>query len=82
MRVAPRELVLHFSQDLEPAFSTVEITDAAGQRVEAGEPIISRNLVRVPLRQLGTGSYRVTWKVLSVDTHATQGTFNFDVQER
>jgi len=82
VRAAPRAVELQFSQDLEPAFSTVVITDASGQRVEAGEPIISRNVIRIPLRELGAGRYRVDWRVLSVDTHATQGAFNFEVQKQ
>src|SRR5262249_94468 len=53
VRVAPSELTLRFTQDIEPAFSTVTITDAAGQRVDAGKPSFSGNTVRVPLREIG-----------------------------
>jgi methionine-rich copper-binding protein CopC len=79
VRTAPREVTLRFTQDLEPAFSSATITDTSGQRVDAGEPSISGNMMRVPLRQIGAGSYRVTWRVLSVDTHVTEGTFSFRV---
>ena len=81
VRIAPRELTLRFTQDLEPAFSTVTITDASGQRVDAGPPGISGNVMRVPLRAIGAGSYRVTWRVLSVDTHSTEGAFTFGVDK-
>jgi copper resistance protein C len=77
---APTELVLRFTQDLEPAFSTVTITDASGQRVDAGKPSFSGNMIRVPLRAIGAGRYRVTWRVLSVDTHSTEGAFNFGIE--
>jgi methionine-rich copper-binding protein CopC len=76
---APREVVLRFTQDLEPAFSSVVITDASGQRVDAGKPSIIGNVMRVPLGQIGAGSFRVTWRVLSVDTHTTEGAFTFVV---
>jgi copper resistance protein C len=76
---APREVTLRFTQNLEPAFSSATITDASGQRVDAGEPSISGNVMRVPLRPIGEGSYRVTWRVLSVDTHITEGAFSFRV---
>jgi len=79
VRTAPTELVLRFTQDLEPAFSTVTVADASGQRVDAGKPSFSGNLIRVPLRALGAGRYRVTWRVLSVDTHSTEGAFSFGV---
>ena len=81
VRTAPRELTLRFTQDLEPAFSTVTITDASGQRVDAGPPGVSGNVVRVTLRAIGAGSYRVTWRVLSVDTHTTEGAFTFGVDK-
>ena len=32
---APRELTLTYTQNLEPAFSRVEVSDAIGKRVEA-----------------------------------------------
>lgn len=30
-------------------------------------------------RSLGPGTYSVSWQVVSVDTHTTQGTFSFTV---
>jgi methionine-rich copper-binding protein CopC len=77
--VPPREVALRFTQDLEPAFSNAAITDAAGRRVDLGEVAIRGNVMRVPLREIGTGNYRVTWRVLSVDTHITEGAFSFRV---
>ena len=79
VRAAPREVTLQFTQDLEPAFSSATITDASGQRVDAGKPSISGNVMRLPLRPIGAGSYRVMWRVLSVDTHTTEGAFTFRV---
>ena len=79
---APREVTLWFTQDLEPAFSTVAVTDASGQRVDAGNPSISDNVMRVPLRSIAPGTYKVTWHALSVDTHITDGAFTFGVAQR
>jgi copper resistance protein C len=79
VHAAPSEVTLRFTQDLEPAFSTVTITDASGQRVDTSKPSFSGNTIRVPLRAIGAGKYRVTWRVLSVDTHTTEGAFNFAV---
>src|SRR6476619_1554231 len=78
---APREVTLWFTQKLEPAFSTMTVTDSSGQRVEAGKPSISGNVMRVPLRAIKAGTYRVVWHVLSVDTHKTEGSFNFRIGE-
>jgi methionine-rich copper-binding protein CopC len=35
---APRQLSLWFTQNLEPAFSTVEVQNSAGGRVDQGKP--------------------------------------------
>lgn len=81
VRTAPREVVLWFTEDLEPAFSRVTVQNAAGARVDRGNARVSGSQMRVSLGALGPGTYRVTWRVVSVDTHATQGDFTFRVGE-
>jgi hypothetical protein len=77
---APQELALFYTQNLEPAFSSVEVTDVKGARVDLGKPTISASTMRVGLKQLPSGTYTVRWQVLSVDTHTTQGKFTFHVK--
>src|SRR5579883_588432 len=67
--IAPREVVLSYTQNLEPAFSSIEVSDSKGARVDQGKPGISASTMRVGLKPLPPGSYRVRWHVLSVDTH-------------
>jgi methionine-rich copper-binding protein CopC len=76
---APREVTLWFTQKLEPAFSTISVTNPAGQRVDSGKVRVSGSQMTVSLRPGGTGTYHVTWRVLSVDTHTTDGSFTFQV---
>jgi methionine-rich copper-binding protein CopC len=76
---APREVALTFTQNLESAFSSVQVTDANGARVDTGKPQVSGNTMRVGLKSLSQGTYRVHWRVLSVDTHTTEGSFTFRV---
>jgi methionine-rich copper-binding protein CopC len=76
---APHELKLWFTQKLEQAFSTVEVTDGSGQRVDTGKPRVNDNEMAISLRVHGPGTYRVNWHVLSVDTHTTEGNFTFAV---
>jgi methionine-rich copper-binding protein CopC len=75
----PHEVTLWFTQKLEPAFSTVTVTNAAGQRVDSGKARVSGDQMSVSLRPGGTGTYHVNWHVLSVDTHTTNGNFTFQV---
>jgi copper resistance protein C len=77
--VAPDELSLSFTQGLEPAFSTVEVTGPNGERIDQGKPQVSGNTMRIGIKAAGPGNYHVQWRALSVDTHATQGSYTFHV---
>jgi len=76
---APREVTLWFTQKLESAFSSITVTNAAGERVDTGKTRVSGSQMSVTLRAGGPGTYRVNWRVLSVDTHTTEGNFTFQV---
>lgn len=78
----PTQLVLHFSEALEPAFSRVAVADGAGVSVTAGPASPAPDdgrVLRVPLKALAQGDYTVTWSVVSTDTHRTEGRFAFHV---
>ena len=82
MRGPPKGISLWFTQELEPAFSTVVVLDASGKQVDKRDKQVDsgdRTLLRVSLPPLAPGTYRVRWRVLSVDTHVTEGDFTFDV---
>jgi methionine-rich copper-binding protein CopC len=79
---APHQLTLHFSEGVEPRFSTVAVTDASGAAVDAHDvhtaPGDQQALI-VGLRSLPPGIYTVVWHATSVDTHKTEGRFTFTV---
>src|SRR5882724_10071695 len=72
---APRQVTLWFTQKLEAAFSSMTVTDPAGQRVDTGKARVSGNQMSVSLRGAGPGLYRVNWRAVSVDAHSTDGNF-------
>jgi methionine-rich copper-binding protein CopC len=79
---APREVVLSFTEELEPAFSTIEVRNEDGVVVSSGKAHVDAKQhmqLRVSLKALPPGAYKVIWRVLSVDTHRTQGDFTFRV---
>lgn len=77
--LAPSEVALWFTERLEPSFSSLTVTNASGQPVNVGNPNVNGTIMRVPLQAIGPGSYQVNWRVLSVDTHKTEGSFSFTV---
>ena len=83
VRTPPRQVQIWFDGDLEPAFSRVSVKDARGQQVDAKDPQVdaqNRRLLRVSLPALAPGRYTVTWSVLSVDGHRTQGDYAFTLK--
>ena len=78
---APQEVVLWFTEKLETAFSTIEVRNEQGATVQAGKATVNsdRTQMRVPLKALPPGTYKVIWQVMSLDTHRTQGNFSFRV---
>lgn len=79
---APKQVSIWFTEAVEPAFSAIEITDAAGSRVDTGgthQDPANPKLLHVALQKLPPGTYKVVWHVVSVDTHRTKGDFTFTV---
>ena len=74
----PGQVTLYFTEQLEPKFSGAEVRKGAGNRVDRGVSV-SGKVMRVSVGSLAAGTYTVTWHVLSVDTHKTQGSFSFTV---
>jgi methionine-rich copper-binding protein CopC len=82
LKAVPTEVSLWLTEPLEPAFSTIEVLDEKGTRVDKdGARVDPENhkKLTINLSQLGLGTYKVVWHVVSVDTHATEGDFKFTV---
>ena len=78
------QIRLEFSEGVEPRFSGVTLTSAGGGSVPLGraktEPGNASILV-IPIgKPLSPGVYTVRWHAVSVDTHHTQGDFQFTVK--
>lgn len=82
VRTPPTQVRLWFTESLEPAFSSVQVVNEGGQRIDKGDGQVdpaSPALLRISLPPLAPGTYKVIWRVLSVDTHVTEGDFMFRV---
>ena len=77
---APAAVVLDFTEPVESDFCRIEVRDPRAQAVPLGalehpQP----EELRVSLPRLPPGDYTVHWSVTSIDTHQTEGRFEFTV---
>jgi len=82
VRTQPREVRLWFTEALEPAWSRIQVVSDNGRRVDGGDARVDRSaprLFRVSLEALAPGVYTVRWRVVSVDSHVSEGRFTFHV---
>ena len=81
--VAPtRAVSLTFSERSVPAFSSFDVVNAAGEKVEirvsASED--GKTLTGTLPRPLTAGTYRVDWRIASSDGHRMTGSYAFSVR--
>jgi methionine-rich copper-binding protein CopC len=82
IQTSPSEVRIRFTENIEPAVSSIQVFDASGKEVDKRDLHLDRSdhaLLHVSLPQLGAGTYKVVWRVVSVDTHVTNGNFTFQV---
>ena len=75
---APSEVVLVFSEAVQPGLSALSVTGADGEEHVAGPPAAGGDgsSVTQPLRApLEPGTYRVAYRVLAADGHPVTGSF-------
>ncbi len=77
---SPAVLRLAFTEPVEPSFSRIEVTDGTGRHIDIGE-VANRApaILSVTLPPLDPGRYTVTWSVVSLDHHNTEGRFTLTV---
>jgi methionine-rich copper-binding protein CopC len=82
VQTSPNEVRIWFTEKLEAAFSSIQVFDASGKEVDKRDVHLDRSdgaLLHVSLPRLGAGTYKVVWRVVSVDTHVTNGNFTFRI---
>jgi methionine-rich copper-binding protein CopC len=82
IQTSPSEVQIRFTENIEPAVSSIQVFDASGKEVDKRDLHLDRSdhaLLHISLPPLGVGTYKVTWRVVSVDTHVTNGNFTFQV---
>jgi len=77
---APAQVTVFMTEELEAAFCTLQVWNAAGTEVDKKNIDVSGATMTVSLPALRAGTYKVIWKAVATDTHKTSGTFTFTVQ--
>ncbi|WP_432155308.1 copper resistance CopC/CopD family protein [Streptomyces sp. bgisy153] len=85
LETAPDQVTVSFNESVALAEDSVRVLDPDNRPVTAGDPEHAdgkADTARVPLTGgLKEGTYTVSWRVLSADSHAVSGAFTFSVGE-
>jgi methionine-rich copper-binding protein CopC len=79
----PPQVRVIFDGPLEPAFSSLMVTDASGKQVTTQKASVDPHeptTMTVPLPSLAAGHYTVHWVAVASDGHRTHGDYGFDVK--
>ncbi|MCK9894331.1 copper resistance protein CopC [Frankia sp. AgB32] len=82
LRAAPSRVVLSYSESIRVSDDSIRVLDGAGARVDDGHarPGAKASQATVALKAgLPTGTYVVSWRVISADSHPVSGAFAFGV---
>ncbi|SAL74744.1 copper resistance protein CopC [Caballeronia choica] len=80
---SPAAVKITFDGPLEPAFSSLTVTDAAGKQMNTAKAAVDAHdpaVMTVPLPALSAGHYTVHWVAVASDGHRTHGDYAFDVK--
>jgi copper resistance protein C len=84
LTAAPKQIRLWFNEKLEPAYSSISVTNANDRPVSRASAILSKDdpklLTLVIAEVLPPGRYKVKYRALSVDGHAVESSFAFTVK--
>jgi len=78
-----KDVAIDFDDGLEPAFSSITVTDAQGKPVTSGKAVVdpsNNKHMSVTLNPLTPGDYSVAWIAVAEDGHRTQGHYSFTVK--
>ena len=81
----PTQVRLWFNEEIEKDYASVTVLDAAKVPVTDIRPHIAeddRRAIVLPLSQLAPGKYTVKFRVLSVDGHVVDSSYDFTVKSK
>jgi len=82
LKVSPPEVKIWFTENIILAFSDAKVTDPSGKEFQKADKHLDpahADILIVSVPALKPGKYHVAWRVTSVDTHVTNGSFTFQI---
>jgi copper transport protein len=77
----PATVRLTFTEPVEPVGDGITVVAPSGARVDRGPARVVGADLLVDVAANERGTYRVTWRVTSADTHAEAGSYTFSIGE-
>jgi methionine-rich copper-binding protein CopC len=82
IQTSPGEVRISFTEKIEPVLSMIQVFDASGKEVDKRDVHLShsdQSVMAISLPPLQAGTYKVVWRIVSIDTHVTKGSFTFRI---
>ncbi|HJU29479.1 MAG TPA: copper resistance CopC family protein [Candidatus Binataceae bacterium] len=78
---SPPRVTIEFDAPIEKLFTSVKVLDSSGRDQAEGAPTVAPDgrTLSVDLRKLPPGDYTVKWTVVCIDSHHTQGSYQFTI---
>ena len=83
LTVPPKEVRLHFNENLEANFSSIKVLDSGGKNILLKKAAVDpqdRKTLLAPLDSLKAGNYKVQWVGVGHDGHRRSGDYMFLVK--
>jgi copper transport protein len=77
---APNKITLTFSESIQLIPGKIQVLGPDGSRADQGDPTVDGANVTIPLRSGGgRGTYLVSYRIISADTHPVGGSITYSV---
>jgi putative copper export protein/methionine-rich copper-binding protein CopC len=77
---APSEIVITFSEVVQPVPTRITVIAPDGKRIDSGNPRVQGDDMHIPVRtNVSGGTYLVSYRVISADSHPVGGGFIYSV---
>lgn len=84
LSISPKQVRLWFNEKIEGSYAAVTVLDSNKHSITENNPesvADDPKSVVLSLPQLGSGRYTVKYRVMSVDGHVIESSFDFNVKE-